>query len=184
MGKVMYCEKCGWVGGVLFGKKCGFCNTKMKILSEEMKKKYNIFTDNWSNLYSELHMLNTDAGAKKRIEELLSRKNDFIMNEVANNTLFSKEDYKNQVEKNRQGYYETVEYYSKKIGERQTKNIAKMQKEKDKINCIPKCPICGSTNVKKITIGTRAVKTAAFGVIGAMDDTGKTWKCGNCSSKF
>lgn len=52
------------------------------------------------------------------------------------------------------------------------------------INCIPQCPICGSQNVQKITITTRAVKTAAFGVIGAVDDAGKTYKCKNCGSKF
>ena len=27
-------------------------------------------------------------------------------------------------------------------------------------------------------------KTAAFGVVGAIDDAGKTYKCGNCGSKF
>lgn len=46
------------------------------------------------------------------------------------------------------------------------------------------CPNCGSTNIKKITIGSRTVKTVAFGVIGAVDDAGKTYKCGNCGNKF
>lgn len=184
MGKVMFCKKCGWVGGVLFGKKCSFCGTKMETLSEDMKQKYNIFNENWSKLYSELHMLNTPDGAKRRIEELLSRKNSFIMNEVSSNSLFSIEDYKRQVENNKQGYYETVEYHNKQIGEQQTKNLAQMQKEKDKQNCIPKCPICGSTNINKITVGGRVVKTAIFGVIGAVDDAGKTYKCDNCGSKF
>ncbi len=49
---------------------------------------------------------------------------------------------------------------------------------------VPKCPICGSANINKITIGSRAVKTAVFGVVGAVDDAGKTYKCGNCGSKF
>ncbi len=48
----------------------------------------------------------------------------------------------------------------------------------------PKCPICGSTNVNKISMTTRAVKTAAFGVYGAVDDAGKKYKCDNCGSKF
>ncbi len=68
--------------------------------------------------------------------------------------------------------------------ERYTKHLAAMQKEKDRQNCIPRCPICGSSNIQKITIGTRAVKTAAFGVVGAVDDAGKTYKCRNCDSKF
>lgn len=48
----------------------------------------------------------------------------------------------------------------------------------------PKCPICGSTNINKITIGSRAMKTAIFGVVGAIDDAGKTYQCKNCGSKF
>ena len=96
MGKVMYCEKCGHVGGVLFGKRCKFCCTKMRILPEEMKKKYNIFNDSWSSLFSELSMLDTVEGENRRIDELLSRKNNFITNEVANNPLFSMEEYEKQ----------------------------------------------------------------------------------------
>lgn len=49
---------------------------------------------------------------------------------------------------------------------------------------IPKCPICGSTNIHKISIGSRVVKTAAFGVVGVVDDAGRTYKCGNCGGKF
>lgn len=49
---------------------------------------------------------------------------------------------------------------------------------------IPKCPICGSSNIKRISMSTRVVKSAAFGTIGALDDAGKTWKCSNCGSKF
>ena len=49
---------------------------------------------------------------------------------------------------------------------------------------VPKCPVCGSTSLKKISLTTRAVKTAAFGTIGAIDDAGKTYKCDNCGSKF
>jgi len=48
----------------------------------------------------------------------------------------------------------------------------------------PKYPGCGSTNINKITIGSRAIKTAAFGVIGAVDNAGKTYKCESCGSKF
>ena len=48
----------------------------------------------------------------------------------------------------------------------------------------PTCPICHSTDLTRISVGTRAVKTAVFGVYGAMDDAGKTWKCNKCGSKF
>lgn len=184
MGKVRYCEKCGRIIRPIFGKKCDFCGTKMKILPEEMKQKYNIFNSNWSNLYFELRMLDTDDGMHRRIEELLSRERGFIMNEVANNPLFSLEMYKKQVEENRKSYQETVDYNKEQILKRIDKNTAQIQKEEDKQNCIPTCPICGSSNIKKITIGTRAIKAAALGTIGVIDDAGKTWKCSNCGSKF
>lgn len=47
----------------------------------------------------------------------------------------------------------------------------------------PKCPICQSTNLSKITTVQKAGKIALFGVFG-MGDNGKTWKCNNCGSKF
>ena len=47
----------------------------------------------------------------------------------------------------------------------------------------PKCPICQSTNLAKITTVQQAGKIALFGIFG-MGDNGKTWKCNNCGSKF
>lgn len=184
MGKVRYCEKCGRMYHIIFSKKCDFCGTKMKLLSKEMKEKYNIFNSSWSKLYSELRMLNTVDGINKIIEKLIFRENEFVMNEISNNPLFSLKDYKKQIENERKEFFETAEYYKNQIYELQAKNLKVIQKEKDKVNFIPKCPICGSTNIKKITITTKATKTVAFGVIGAIDDAGKTHKCENCGSKF
>lgn len=48
---------------------------------------------------------------------------------------------------------------------------------------IPKCPICQSTSLSKITTTKKAMKIAAFGIFG-MGDNGKTWKCNSCGSKF
>lgn len=169
MGKVMYCERCGWVGGKLFGKKCDSCEIKMKILPEELMYKYHIFVEDW---------------LQTSYEEELSRKNNFVMGELKDNPLFSVEDYQKQVQKNIQRHQRINDYEKRKMLEQQAKHLAQIQKEKDKQNCIPKCPICGSSNVNKITIGRRAVKTAVFGVIGAVDDAGKVYKCENCGSKF
>lgn len=47
----------------------------------------------------------------------------------------------------------------------------------------PKCPICGSTNLTKISVVTTAAKIYAFGIYGA-GDVGKTYRCNNCGSKF
>lgn len=48
---------------------------------------------------------------------------------------------------------------------------------------VPKCPICQSTNLSKISATKKVAKIAAFGIFG-MGDNGKTWKCNNCGSKF
>lgn len=190
MDEVRYCEKCGYVGHVLFNKKCKSCKIKMKILPEEIKEKYNIFNDSWSKIGSQINGFanNTIVGTINEElalrEELISRTNDFVMNELADNPIFSFDAYNNLVEKKRKLGKELAEFHHKQSCEQQAKNLARMQKEKNKQNCVPKCPICGSYNVNKITISSRAIKTAVFGVVGAVDDAGKTYKCSNCGSKF
>lgn len=169
MGKVMYCERCGQVYHIAFSKKCDFCKTKMELLPEELKYKYHIFVEDWS---------------KTSDKEKLLREENFVMGELKDNPLFSFDDYKKQFQKQIQLNQKLDEWEKQKMLEQQAKNLAQMQKEKDKVNCIPKCPICGSQNVQKITITTRAVKTVAFGVVGVVDDAGKTFKCENCGSKF
>lgn len=47
---------------------------------------------------------------------------------------------------------------------------------------IPKCPICGSTDIEKIGTLDRAVSTAMVGI--ASDKIGKQYKCRNCGYKF
>lgn len=165
----MFCEKCGQVYHIAISKKCDFCGTKMKLLPEELKYKYHIFVEDWAQTSDD--------------EELL-RKNNFVMGELKNNPLFSMEHYQKQVQKKIQLNQRLSEWEKQKMLDRQAKNLAQMQKAKDKQNCIPKCPICGSTNIHKISIGSRVVKTAAFGVVGAVDDAGRTYKCGNCGGKF
>lgn len=141
----------------------------MKLLPEELKYKYHIFVEDWSQTSD---------------EEKLLREENFVMGELKNNPLFSMEYYQKQIQKQIQLNQRLNEYEKRKMLEQQAKNLARIQKEKDKQNCIPKCPICGSTNVNKITIGSRAAKTAVFGVLGAVDDSGKTYKCGDCGSRF
>lgn len=47
-----------------------------------------------------------------------------------------------------------------------------------------KCPVCQSTNVSKIGLTKKIVKTSLFGILGAASDAGKTYKCNSCGCKF
>ena len=47
---------------------------------------------------------------------------------------------------------------------------------------IPKCPTCGSTNIKKISGTKRFVSTGIFGL--ASSNVGKTMQCENCGYKW
>lgn len=67
-------------------------------------------------------------------------------------------------------------------GKQRIQNVIKQEFEV-KNESKPKCPICGSANLSKITAMKKAMKIASFGILG-MDDNGKTWKCNNCGSKF
>lgn len=45
------------------------------------------------------------------------------------------------------------------------------------------CPYCKSADVKKITVGSKAVHTAMFGIF-SMGRNCKQWHCNNCKSDF
>lgn len=47
---------------------------------------------------------------------------------------------------------------------------------------VPRCPTCGSTNIRKISGTKRWVGTGMFGL--ASSDLGKTMQCGSCGYKW
>ena len=71
--------------------------------------------------------------------------------------------------------------YEQRKGKEKFLQQASLDKQREQNK--PKCPICQSTNLSKITTVQKAGKIALFGVFG-MGDNGKTWKCNNCGSKF
>lgn len=48
---------------------------------------------------------------------------------------------------------------------------------------IPKCPVCGSTYLRKVTATRKILKVGLFGRLGT-GDLGKTYQCCKCGAKF
>lgn len=59
----------------------------------------------------------------------------------------------------------------------QQQKQAEEQARQDAINH-PKCPTCGSTNIRKIGTGERVASVIGFGILSRKIN--KTWKCNNC----
>lgn len=51
-----------------------------------------------------------------------------------------------------------------------------------KASNVPKCPTCGSTNVEKISLGSKVVGGAMFGLFSS--NVRKTMKCNHCGHKW
>lgn len=47
---------------------------------------------------------------------------------------------------------------------------------------VPHCPTCGSENVTKISLGSKAVGGAMFGIFSS--NIRKSYKCNNCGYKW
>ena len=47
---------------------------------------------------------------------------------------------------------------------------------------IPKCPTCGSTDIKKISGISKATSVALWGILS--QKVKKQWHCNNCSSEW
>ena len=61
-------------------------------------------------------------------------------------------------------------------------NIPSMLSTSSQPSGVPKCPTCGSTNIKKISGAKRWLTTGVFGL--ASSDVGKTMECNSCGAKW
>lgn len=72
-----------------------------------------------------------------------------------------------------------IEYNLKMSQFRTQVNQQKQQQE----SSVPKCPTCGSTNLKKISGLSKAGSVALWGVFAA-GRTSKTWHCNKCGAEW
>lgn len=156
MDEIMYCEKCGWIGHVLFSKTCKNCQIKMKLLPENMKYKYHIFVEDWTKISN---------------DEIIQRKENFVMSELNNNPLFSIEEYNKQINRQIETNRQIDKYHEQQKIDSQTKS-----------NPVVECPYCHSTNTKKISGVERVASIATLGIFSKKIN--KSFKCNNCGGTF
>ena len=70
--------------------------------------------------------------------------------------------------------------YEQREGKEKLLQQASLDKQKEQN--IPKCPTCGSTNVKYISTLNRAVSIGVFGLFSSK--IGKNYECLNCKAKW
>lgn len=67
--------------------------------------------------------------------------------------------------------------FKTKIAQFKVQVDAQEERERQEKNK-PKCPTCGSTNIRKIGTGERVASVVGFGLLSKKIN--KTWKCNNC----
>ena len=75
------------------------------------------------------------------------------------------------------------EEYAKQREEKQTRESMNLPSSyKAQQQNIPKCPTCGSTNIKRITTANRAVSVLTLGILSGK--IGKNYECLDCKAKW
>lgn len=166
MSELLFCNKCGAVS-------CS--NTIGDLCSSCLKGNLIGTTINFSKAYAEVveeykKNHNGDYPSIEESDEMLREK--YFYNKLDNEVDYSavkKRKYSESPEGIEEQNRITDRWYAKQNAQ--------------KFSTGPKCPICGSTNLKKITGTRKAMKIGLFGLFGA-GDLGKTYQCGQCGAKF
>lgn len=144
---------------------------------ENIREKHHskIYVAGWINWFKNEDHLDGTQICVNHPQQLLVKKSmtceEFqILRKISNDPSFM-EAMNDLKEKDIVEYQLKISQFKSQLGQQESSNV-------------PKCPTCGSTNVSKIAVTKRAVKIGLFGIFGAMDDAGKTYKCNGCGCKF
>lgn len=74
-----------------------------------------------------------------------------------------------------------IDEINRQIKEKAIYELYEGRRKREEEN-LPKCPICGSTNLKKLSFTNKAVSVGVFGLLS--NKINKTWECKNCKSTF
>ena len=149
---IMYCPVCGYVDGEHTKTVCPFCGHELSNsnhLLKEMRGKFR-----WE------------------IEPIAE---DIFQNLVKDNPEFDNKAYQFRVEKQREETRRADAIAKKKWDEQMAKGREILA---ERAANAPRCPTCGSTDLKKIDALDRAISVSFLGL--ASGKIGKSFKCNHC----
>ncbi len=154
-----YCKKCGSVEDGFdcqFEEKCGVCGSIMvPVPTKYLSEKDEVKP--FKELEGNISLLR---------EELVKTSPEF------DQYLF---DHRDEIEAKKQAHNDYVWGLA---------HSHAVREGKDKGNKFGiECPYCHATNVRKITVASKAVHTAVFGIF-SMGRNSKQWHCDHCGSDF
>ena len=187
--KLVYCEKCGmlhtrkWIeendekSSALKDKimTCPYCKGKLHYLEDESivsMKDYNL-KDNQTFL-----KMNGFTGwyIDRQYVQTLEKK--LIDEFVSNLPTFDKYAMYDRLDKQQKKTDQNIKENEEAIQWVKEGAIQREQERRAAESSKPKCPTCGSTNVKPISGGERAMSIIGFGLFSKK--IGKSYKCMNC----
>lgn len=173
----IYCPVCG--KDITFKNNyCYFCKAQQdnpiipqKTLKEYQKEAEKRFPKDECNIYG-------SRGALRWREIIL-------IDEIATNPLFNKEACLRRLKREALRYKEEIKKREQEAPQDDSKSIEwayPQYKKTQKASNIPKCPICGSTNLKKLSIIKRGLHAYAFGIFSKTAFS--QFECMSCHYKF
>lgn len=179
-----FCPICGYCELTLIKTIdiCPVCNNKMKKTNFLQRRKFDNFNQEQLYDYIQKEIIKTNFDSK-----MVELRKKYEQRKYAEYQQQKSE--REQKERSKISAYQTK--YLSFLEEAQNQGILRSRAEEiasyamqHEMYSLPHCPSCGSVNANKISTETKVAKTAAFGVYGAMSDSGKTWKCNKCGCKW
>lgn len=154
----VYCDKCGRVA-------LGNPNWE-----KEGKERCDVCGGNRMKHVPEEYIGSDEILTDKQTEERINQPNGLIDQLVKTSPNFDPYffEHRNEIIQKNHEQWNRITTYSKAMEENQAN--------------IPKCPTCGSTNIRKMGGVERGASIAAFGIFSKKIN--KTFKCGNCGSTW
>lgn len=167
MKELLFCNNCGKASMssvYKIGDKCLTCETGTYIGTGI---DYSVALTEVTEEYKKAH--NDDYPSLKVSNEMLRKKYFYgKLDKDADCFAVDKREYRESPE----GVEEQNQQTRKWMRSQQNSNVG-----------VPKCPVCGSTNLNKITATRKILKVGLFGRLGT-GDLGKTYQCCKCGAKF